>query len=94
MTVYEITATVDSSIRTEYERYMQQRHIPDLLATGYFRSVTFTRTGNRYRISYVSDDLESYLANDADRLRADFAAHFPTGVEVGREVWEILEEWR
>ncbi len=94
MRVYEITATVETGIRPEYETYMRCRHIPDLLATGYFRSVKFTRSGERYRISYESNDLEGYLANESERLRADFARHFPAGVVVERETWEVLEEWR
>jgi hypothetical protein len=37
--------------------------------------------------------LDEYLAKDAPRLREDFNSHFPEGVEVSRENWEILEEF-
>lgn len=76
---------------------MRERHIPDLLATGFFRGAYFTRAAeNRYRVQYHASDrraLENYLQTDAARLRADFLAHFPEGVEVSRENWDMLESW-
>jgi hypothetical protein len=94
---YEITAVVDASLTGEYERYMTTRHIPDLLATGFFESATLARSGDRYRIRYRALDqsaLDQYLDRDAPRLRADFHEHFPTGVELSREVWELIDEFK
>lgn len=76
---------------------MCERHIPDLLQTGYFSDALFSRSDkNRYRIQYHAHNqsaLDEYLKNDATRLREDFAEHFPVGVEVSRENWEILQRW-
>ena len=98
MVIYEITAVVRAELVEEYEKYMRARHIPDLLATGYFRGAYFTRaTENRYRVQNHACDhaaLENYLQNDAARLRADFIAHFPEGVELSRENWEALQIWQ
>lgn len=98
MVIYEITATVRADLIEEYEKYMRGRHIPDLLATGFFAAAFFTRTtGNRYRVQYHAPDenaLKSYLEKDAARLRADFTKHFPAGVEPAREVWEIVQDWK
>ena len=98
MITYEVTATVDPAITTEYERYMRARHIPDVLASGCFREATFGRSEvGRYRIRYEAPDratLERYLAEHAPRLRADVEHHFPTGVTLTREVWDGLEIWR
>lgn len=97
MFIYEITAVVQTELVEAYEKYLRERHIPDLLATGYFSAAYFTRSSssqNRYRIIYQADNRESldeYLSNDAKRLRADFLAHFPTGVELSREIWETAE---
>lgn len=93
MLIYEITATVDDKLVTDYEKYMTERHIPDLLATGHFAAAFFAKSGNVYRIGYHADSREqfdTYIADHADRLRADFADHFPTGVEVSREIFEIV----
>ena len=97
MVIYEITAVVRPELVEEYEKYMRARHIPDLLATNYFERVYIMRTlENRYRIQYFArgeEALREYLDTDAERLRADFHAHFPEGVELVREVWEVLQEW-
>lgn len=94
MFIYEITATVDDELTVNYEEYMTERHIPDLLATGHFAAAFFAKNGNMYRISYhapTREHLDAYLASDATRLRADFAEHFPTGVEVSREILDIVK---
>lgn len=98
MVIYEITATVRADLIEDYEKYMRGRHVPDLLATGFFANAFFTRTtGKRYRIQYHARDenaLKSYLEKDADRLRQDFIKHFPAGVTLAREVWEIVQDWK
>lgn len=97
MVIYEITAVVQIELIEEYEKYMRERHIPDLLETGYFRGAYFTRSAkNRYRVQYHAHDqkaLDEYLETNANRLRADFLAHFPEGVELVREVWNVLQIW-
>ena len=97
MVIYEITAVVQAELAEEYEKYMRERHIPDLLATGHFCSAYFTRSAkNRYRIQYHARDqnaLDVYLKREANRLRADFLAHFPEGVELARAVWNVLQAW-
>ena len=97
MVTYEITAAVRPELAPAYERYMREHHIPDLLATGCFRSASIASSApGRYRIRYDAPDratLDRYLAEHAPRLRADFAAHFPSGVEVSREEWDALQRW-
>ncbi len=97
MIIYEITAIVRSDLVEAYEKYMRERHIPDLLETGYFRGAKFMCAGeNRYRIQYEASDrktLDDYLSSEASRLRADFLAHFGEGVELSRENWEVLQIW-
>jgi hypothetical protein len=98
MVTYEITAEVALEITDRYERYMREHHIQDLLRTGCFRSASFSRSGGsgRYRVRYEAaseEALERYLTEHAERLRADFAEHLPSGVRVDREVWNVLERW-
>ena len=98
MVIYEITAVVQPNLVEAYEKYMRERHIPDLLATKYFHAAYFTRTlENHYRIQYHAHDeeiLREYLDKEAERLRADFIAHFPEGIEISREVWIVLHSWQ
>ncbi len=93
MVIYEITAVVQPTLASNYEDYMIRRHMPDLLETGHFMSASMARNGERYRIRYEARSshlLEDYLTRDSDRLRADFAEHFPEGVSVSREIWEVI----
>lgn len=98
MIIYEITAVVSAELIEEYEKYMREHHIPDLLRTGYFSAAKFSRSGeNRYRIQYEAHDetaLENYLKTKAESLRDDFNRHFPEGVKVSRENWEVLQNWQ
>ncbi|NJM53260.1 MAG: DUF4286 family protein [Blastocatellia bacterium] len=65
MLIYEITAIVSDELIENYEKYMREQHIPDLLQTGHFVQAYFTRSGeNRYRIQYFAHDqksLDDYL---------------------------------
>lgn len=93
MIIYEVTATVEAGLAAEFEKYMVGRHIPDVLATRKLTAAFFAKDELRYRIGYhcdTIDDLDSYFANDAETLRVDVAAHFPTGVELSRKIWEIV----
>lgn len=95
--VYEVTAVVELEMAEGWERYMRERHIPDVLATGCFTRASLARaTGGRYLIRYQLDsraDLDRYLAQAAPALRAEFAARYPGGVALTRETWELLQEW-
>ncbi len=94
---YEITATVQAELCDAYERYMRGHHIPDLMSTGAFTGASFSRSGpGRYRIRYEAPSqaaLDQYLANHAPRLREHFVTTFPSGVELTREEWTVLERW-
>jgi hypothetical protein len=95
--IYEITATVAPELVAAYETFMREHHIPALLATGHFRSAAFVRsTAGRYRIRYEARnqaEVERYLASHAEALRAEFAGRFPGGIELSREIWNVLETW-
>ena len=94
---YEITATVRPDLCDDYEHYMIERHIPDLLETGVFERASLSRSSSgRYRVRYEArnrEALDLYLAEHADRLRQHFAETFPLGIEVSREEWVHLETW-
>lgn len=97
MLTYEITATVRPDLCDAYERYMRERHIPDLMQTGAFVAASFGRSAaGRYRIRYEAKTrqaLDTYLAKHAPRLRQHFTGTFPSGIELVREEWTGLESW-
>lgn len=97
MITYEISALVRSELIESYETYMRDRHIGDVIATGFFSSASFSRSADgRYRIRYEAVDqcsLDAYLKDSAPALRKHFNDHFPEGVELTRENWDVLEVW-
>jgi hypothetical protein len=97
MIAYEVTSEVEESLVDRFEQYMRETHIPEVLATGCFHAAVFARSSpGRYRTSYVARtqaDLDRYLERHTAGLRIDFAARFPKGVSLSREVWVALERW-
>jgi hypothetical protein len=98
MIIYEVTAAAAAGLSGDFETYMRGEHIRDVLATGYFTGASFFCTSeNRYCIRYEArseEDLDHYLASEAPRLRGDFLAHFPDGIEVSREIWKEVERFQ
>lgn len=95
MITYEVEARIaDAAIARQYESYMMEKHLRDVLASGCFVDATLERAdGGRYRTRYRADSpaaLERYLRDHTAGLRDDFQRHFPTGVELNRTVWTAL----
>lgn len=97
MIAYEVTAEVEERLAAAFERYMRETHIAEVLATGCFQGAILARSSpGRYRTQYIARDeadLDRYLERHTAALRADFAAHFPEGVALTREVWTTVERW-
>jgi hypothetical protein len=97
MISYEVSAQVEERVAAAFERYLRETHIRDVLATGCFHAAELACTSpGRYRTRYLArtrEDLDRYLERHTPALRADFAAHFPDGVTLSREVWVTVESW-
>ncbi len=94
---YEVSVDVDAAQEEAFVRYMTEKHIPEILATGCFAAIRFETAGpGRYRTRYEArsrTDLDRYLAEHTEAFRRDFAAHFPAGCRPSRETWERLRGW-
>jgi hypothetical protein len=97
MIAYEVVLECDPAITGRLEDHMRREHIPEIFTTGCFQRIVFEHaSGPRFRTRYEAStmvDLERYLQEHAPRLRVAFQAHFPTGVTIGRETWDVLERW-
>lgn len=97
MIIYEIKAKVRLDLIDVYEQYMRETHIPELLETKYFESAEMARvTDGVYRMRYLVKDretLDKYFDTDVEALREDFNQKFPKGVDVSREILEVLQSW-
>jgi hypothetical protein len=98
MLVYEVTAQVDPEFCEEFELYMREQHIPDVVSAGKFLEASFERSSpGRYRIRYVAESrevLETYVHDRAPALREDVRVRFPGGLDLSREEWEIIHSER
>lgn len=95
MLSYEVTIQLDDlSLAGALERYMRDKHLSEVFATGCFLDAHFeTSEAGLYRSRYTvasQEDLDRYLRDSAPRLRADFVEHFPAGLRVSRAVWTGL----
>ena len=97
MVTYEVTCVLETAHAVEFERFMRERHIPDLLATGCFQRAELLRSApGRFQARYQAAsqaDLDRYLSDHAPRLRAEFQARLPRGVQLSRETWLIVQRW-
>lgn len=97
MVTYEVTIDVEPGLAAAFERYMRDEHIPAIFATGCFARIDFEQASTtRFRTRYQAarrEDLERYLRDHTAPFRADFAARFPTGAAVAREIWMAQQGW-
>ena len=98
MIIYEVTAKVGGHLSGEYERYMIEQHIPDVLRTGAFTSASFLLGADGlYQARYASQNreaLDRYLDETAPLLRQDVLDRFPDGIELARRDWDLIKTWK
>ncbi len=86
MYIYNVTINIDESVEEQWLQWMQEIHIPDMLATGKFTEAKMCQVmvkedlgGVTYSIQYTTDSketLDRYFKEDADRLRQDGLTRF------------------
>jgi hypothetical protein len=92
--IYEVTAVVDDGRRPEFESYMSDEHIPDVLATGCFAAAFFATDGQSYTFGYhvnTPEDMQRYLDNHAAKLRDDVIQRFGDSVQTSRRMLDIIK---
>ncbi len=92
---YEVTIQLEvASLAEALERYMRDKHIAEVVASGCFLDGRFEQSAPgiyRSRYTVLSQEvLDRYLTDHAPRLRADFQEHFPADVRLSRSVWSEL----
>ncbi len=80
MHIYNVTINIEEDIHDRWLQWMEEEHIPDMLATGKFTAAKMCRVlveeemgGLTYAVQYTTDSketLEKYYREDAERLRA------------------------
>ncbi len=86
MIIYNVTVKIDLSIHDEWLTWMKGKHIPDVLATGFFHDSRMMRLleqdesdGITYAIQYRAasmEDLVSYQQQAAPALQAEHSERY------------------
>ena len=102
MIIYNVTVNVDDSIHQELLNLIKL-HIPKVLATGKFIDAKLTKVlideemgGTTYSVQYKAisrEALESYYANDAERLRSEGLKQFTDKMLAFRTELEVIDEY-
>lgn len=102
MYIYNVTINIDPSIQQSWLDWMQNVHIPDMLATGKFSEARICRVlveeetgGLTYAVQYQAPDrgtLQRYYEEDAARLRKDSLERFGDKCVAFRTELEIISQ--
>ena len=101
MIIYSITTIVKKEVEQEWCQWMKDKHIPDILHTGFFnnhrmfkvRIPTSLEGESTYIVQYECESIENYISyaeKDAPRLQADSASKFIGKITTARTVMELL----
>lgn len=94
---YEVAARVEPALAEQFEQYMRERHLPEVVQTGCFVHAILERAGaGAYRVTHHAasqSELDRYLTQHAPALRDRFAARFPSGIVLERTIWEDRARW-
>ena len=103
MIIYNVTINVDDSIHHDWLKWMQNKHINDVLATGLFTNAKMVKVlveeemgGNTYAVQYFTDSrakLEDYYQNHAPRLRQEGLQLFADKMLAFRTELEVMAEF-
>ena len=94
---YEVMARVDDALAYDYERFMIETHIPDIVLTGCFLHGRLQQGGEgQYRTTFHAvsqEEVNRYLSDFAPAMRERTNARFPTGLTLSRRVWTERAQW-
>ena len=94
---YEVTARVDDALAFDYERFMIESHIPEIVSTGCFLHGRLQQGGEgQYRTTFHAvsqEEVNRYLSEFAPTMRERTNARFPTGLSLSRRVWTERAQW-
>jgi hypothetical protein len=101
MIIYNVTTNIDGSVHEQWLRWMQQEHIPAVLATGKFSGARIVRVlaeedaGRTYSVQFTAPDRETllrYYEEDAPALRQDALKLFGDKVLSFRTELELISD--
>jgi phospholipid N-methyltransferase len=103
MYIYNVTTNIDESLHDSWLKWMQEKHIPDMLATGKFTKALLSKVlvneemgGITYSTQYTCasrEILDMYYKEDATKLRTEALEKFGNKFGAFRTEMEITKEF-
>jgi len=103
MFIYNVTCHVEEHILEDWLEWMQEVHLPEVMATNKFRSYKMMKldpidhhdTGHSFAIQYRAESRElysKYVSEDGPGLKAKTIARYGDKVAAFRTTMEIISE--
>lgn len=99
MILYNVTVNIENDVCKEWLKWMQQEHIPEVMATGYFlenkiyKVLVEEEQGTTFSIQYTCNsikDLEEYQRLHAQRLQKEHSRKFANKFVAFRTLLELV----
>ncbi|MDL2144037.1 MULTISPECIES: DUF4286 family protein [Flavobacterium] len=102
MIIYNVTTNIHESVQEQWLKWMQEKHIPEILATQKFSSARIVRVmieeemgGITYSVQYVTDSketLERYYVEDEPAFHREALELFADKMLSFRTELEVISE--
>ncbi len=103
MYIYNVTINIEESIQNEWLKWIQEKHIPDMLSTGKFMKALMTQVmvneemgGLTYSIQYTcksKEVLEKYYREDAEKFQKEALQLFSNKFVAFRTELDIINDF-
>jgi hypothetical protein len=100
MTLYVVHIEIDCAVVVDWQSWMMETHLSDVLATGCFHDVTMvsvpeSETGERtsFQMHYLAiseDALQRYLSTEAIALQKEHSARYAGNFQARRELLPVV----
>jgi hypothetical protein len=102
MIIYNVTVSVAESIKADWLKWMQDVHIPEVMAAGIFSKSQINRvivqgdSDNTFAIAYTCEtmkDLHQYQVKFASDLQQKHVARYGDKAVAFRTLMEVIQEF-
>ncbi len=103
MIIYNVTTNIHESVHNQWLKWMQEKHIPEILATKKFSTARLVKVlieeemgGTTYSVQYTTDSkatLEKYYQEDAPKLREEALQMFGDKMLAFRTELELISDY-
>ena len=102
MIIYNVTVSVEESIKTDWLNWMKTKHIPEVMAAAVFTKAQINRvivqgdSNHTFAIAYTCPsmkDLHQYQINFAAELQEKHLARYGDKAVAFRTIMEVIEEF-